>query len=321
MDVEEGGATERNREDEYRTRFVDKGFSVPPKSYATIHVGFLRNENKGTTKSHFIPPEYHEMMATMEFQHDASGGSGLRRDEVAGAASLSFGKHTEYHKARERYRQFTRAGPLSWGYNLVRDFVAGNMMKDWNFKHCEIAFDQTMFPRDQLNPVNKIPYGPDCLVAFGTNMKDGEVFRKPRTFKPRGHHSLHGGDNGGEEEPYEWIHLRIDRDVVRTVISLANQELGKEYDTKTLEHMLVSPSPLTPSTMWGAQKWHCTNFTIHILQQAGFLNGMDPNCLTADDVYYFLKEHKHESKVFATPASAGKNSQRIRQAMNQLYFE
>ncbi|MHA1682709.1 MAG: hypothetical protein ACTSUE_17350 [Promethearchaeota archaeon] len=292
-----------------------------PRNYATIHVGFLRNENKGTTKSHFIPPEYHEMMAQLEYQQGVDGETGMGHDDVAGSASLTFATHTEHHKARERYRQFTRAGPFSWTYNLVRDFIAGNMMKDWRFKHCEIAFDQNMFPRSALTPVNNIPYGPDCLVAFGTNMKDGEVFRKPRTFKPRG--SRYSGTATAsvikEEEPYEWIHLRIDKDIVREVITLANQELGKEYDTKTLERMLVSPSSLKSSTMWDTQKWHCTNFTVHILQQAMFLNGMDPNCLTADDVYYFLKENKHESKVFTTPASAGKNSQRIRNEMNKLY--
>jgi len=301
------------REDAYRTRFVDKELSVPLNGYATIHVGFLRNDKKGTTNNHFIPPEYHDMIAQMEYHQGVDGETGMMRDEAAGGLGLNFSKHTEYHKARERYRKFAHPGPFSWAYNFVRDFVAGNMMKDWDYKHCEIAFDQSMFSRAELVPVNKIHYGPDCLVAFGTNMKDGEVFRKPRTFKP------HNRRYDGIQDPYDWIHLRIDKNDVRKVIELANQELGKEYDTNTLEHMLVSPSSLKPSTMWDSQKWHCTNFTVHILQQAGFLNGMDPNCLTADDVYYFLKENKHESKVFTTPASAIKNSQKIRREMNRVY--
>jgi hypothetical protein len=286
--------------------------------YATIHVGFLRNENKGTTRNHFIPPEYHQMMAKMSHQYE--GETGLSYADPMGSDSLTFDEHSAYHKARERYRKFNHngAGPFSWLYNRGRDFVAGNMMKHWTYKHCEIAFDQSMFPRAQLRPINGIPYGSDCLVAFGTNMKDGEIFRKPRTFRPRGHRYSSPKD---DEEPYEWIHLRLPGDVVRHVIALSNQEIGKEYDTKTLEHMLTSPAKLRPSSQWEAQKWHCTNFTVHILQQAGFLNGLDPNCLTADDVYYFLKENAHESKMFVTPAVESKNAQRVRREMDKAYSE
>ena len=272
------------RDEEYCTR------------YATIHVGFLRNDKKGTTGNQFIPKEYHQFMQSM--------------DE----------RQMDYHKTRERYHQHTRsgAGPFSWTYNKVRDFVAGHMMKDWNFKHCEIAFDQNMFPRAELTPVRGIPYTEDCLVAFGTNMKDGEIFRKPRTFQARMNKPSYAVRES--EEPYEWIHLRVPEGVVRRTIALANQEVGKEYDTKTLERMLTSPVALRPSSQWYAQKWHCTNFTAHVLQQAGFLNGLDPNCLTADDVHYYLKGNMYESTVFSTPATANKNAERVRQSYNKMIY-
>lgn len=303
--------------DRRRKRFVDDGIyggeSKGGLHYATLHVGFLKNEHKGTTKNHFIPPEYHQMMQQMEIEQSyIEGETGMSYADPAGSDSLSFSTSSEYHKARERYRSFTRAGPFSSLYNFGRDFIAGNMMKNWTFKHCEIAFDQSMFPRASLAPVDGIPYGSDCLVAFGTNMRDGEIFRKPRTFKPRG---------GPDEEPYEWIHLRLPVDVIRRAISLSNQEVGKEYDTKPLERMLTSPMPLKPSSQWNAQKWHCTNFTVHILQQVGFLNGMDPNCLTADDVYYYLKDNMHESKLFVTPAAQCKNAQRIQHELNKAFSE
>jgi len=310
----------------HRTRFVEDGKEEGSLHYATLHVGFLRNEHKGTTNNHFIPPEYHQTMAQMENERD-----GMSYATPSGSDSLSFCRDSEYHKARERYRQFTRkgAGPFSRIYNFGRDFIAGNMMKDWTFKHCEIAFDRSMFPRAALAPVKGIAYGPDCLVAFGTNMKDGEIFRKPRTFKPKKkstsseHEARSARSFGGsnEEEPYEWIHLRLPREVVQRAITLANQEIGKEYDTKPLEHMLTSPMALKPSSQWSVQKWHCTNFTVHILQQVGFLNGMDPNCLTADDVYYYLKDNIHESKLFITPAAQCQNAQRIRQELNKAYAE
>ncbi len=277
----------------HRTRFVENSIHHPgAHDYETIHVGFLCNEHKGTSNTLFIPQEYHEMMHQWE-----------RQGAVHGA------DFDQLQKARERYRSHTRGrGPFSWIYNTVRDFVAGRATRDWDYKHCEIAFDKSMFSQDELHPVNGIPYGADCLVAYGTNMKDGEVFRKPRTFKPR-----------AQRDAYKWIHLRVPSNIVHQTIRLANQEVGKEYDTRTLEKMLLSPVPLKSREAWSAQKWHCTNFTIHILQQAGFLIGMDPNCLNADNVYHFLKGNIHESEMFSIPSSGNRNAQLVQEAYNKLY--
>lgn len=255
--------------------------------FATIHVGFCVNEKKGTRRNRFIPKEYHELVK-----------KNIR--------DIDIGVDENYDLYR-RYYEYTNSGmwPFSCMYNWIRDMIAGNMMKDWNYKHCEIAFDQDLFSKHVLRPVNGIPYTEECLVSYGTNMRDGKIFRKPRTFKNRSVKKKHN------IEPYEWIHLRVSLKSVQRLIAYADQEIGKEYDAKTLEHLLLHPRAIKPVQDWEQQKWHCTNFTIHILQQAGFLRGLDPNCLTADDVYYYLKNNAKESKVFMTPVMERENTLRI----------
>ncbi len=283
---------------------------------ATIHVGFLRNENKGTNNAHFIPPDFHEMMTYEEIPRSVPGGSEM----------LSFSKASEFHKARERYRVYTKwgGGPFSWVYNKVRDFITSRMMKDMDFKHCELAFDQEMLPASKLVPVNDVPYGPDCLIAYGTNLKDGEIFRKPRTFKPRSVQDKHGNvksTSGFGDDAYEWINLRYPKRDVQKLVQLIEQEVGKPYDASALERLLVFPKELQARENWDKQGWHCTNFTVSMLQQVGFLNGMDPNCVSADDVYHYLKDNQYESVLFKTPARMQRNTDRVNQQLDRLYCD
>lgn len=288
-----------------RTRFVEKDFWGSKERFCAVHIGFLINDKKGTMQSHFIPPEYEEMM--------------MRDIEEAAAGSpLTYSTKSPAYKARERYMMYKGSGPFSWIYGKIRDVVAAGVLRGMDFKHCEIAFDRNMFPSSVLSrPVNGRHYGEDCLVAYGTNLKDGQVFRKPRTFVPRAEYKQ--SSRASTEEPYEWIHLMLPESVVRHAIKAADQELGKPYDPKPLERMFTSPTSLKARGEWNKQEWHCTNLTVHILQQIGFLNGLDPNSLTADDVYYYLKKNKHESDLERIPADTLKTKQMLQQQLSQLY--
>lgn len=260
-----------------RNRFVLDRMSDNNLSLSTIHVGFMRNDKKGTRNAEFIPGE--------------------------------FLKHMD---AESRYSsQDTEAFRASWLRRTVRNVVTGLFMQTQEYKHCELAFDTSMFSHADLKPIDGLRYGKDCLVAYGTNLVHGEVFRKPRTFKPKMVQDEYGNmisSSPNGDDTYVWIHLRVPTRKARDVIWFLDGEVGKAYDPSALERMLLFPKPLPSQYQWDDQKWHCTNLTIMGLQQAGFLTGLDPNCMSADDAYAFLKDDAYESSLRITPIQRKKRN-------------
>jgi len=177
------------------------------------------------------------------------------------------------------------------------------MMSGLDYRHCELAFDQSMYSQEELQPVMGIPYNESCYVAYGTNLNEKVLMRKPRTFEPRrDRKSLEKSGIRNPDKAYQWIHLRLPYKDVHTLIKYCEAERGKPYDVRALERLLVFPKKLKPEGEWDKQNWHCTNFTVCMLQQIGLMVGMDPNALTADDVYSCLKGHRNERKAVITPA-------------------
>lgn len=245
-----------------RDRFVED-VSACHTDLANIHVGFLRNERVGTRSNVFTPTFV------------------------------------------------TNKGPkhnfcmyiLVTIYQFIRNFVASWMMTSLHYRHCELAFDQHMFTKSDLRPVAGIPYSQGCYVAYATNLNDMKLTRKPRTYEPRRDaRSLSQAGIINPDRAYEWIHLSLPRTQVQKIIRMCEKELGKPYDIRALERMPILPKRLQPSSRWNRQRWHCTNFTAFMLQQVGFLNGIDPNALTADDVYTYLKGNRYEEEWQTTPS-------------------
>lgn len=278
-----------------RDRFVLNRLRDDASSFATVHIGFLQNDNKGTRKAEFIPDEF---LQHLEEERDSRGGT------------RSFSRHADSYKAREKYGRGDD-DPFNtwWIRKAVRNFFTGWFMRSQDFKHCELAFDKEIFPSHTLRPVNGIAYGSNCLVAYGTNLIDGQVFRKPRTFMPKTEERNDGTMTTTSVDgtrTYEWINLRLPRAKVNRIVAFLDGEKGKTYDPSALERMLIFPQSLRSQEDWDYQKWHCTNLTIVALQQAGFLVGLDPNSLTADDVYDYMKDNEYESPLFPTPVEQRK---------------
>ena len=186
------------------------------------------------------------------------------------------------------------------------------MISDLEYRHCELAFDQEMFNAEDLKPVLGIPYTQSCYVSYGTNLNERVLMRKPRTFEPKADKkSLQAAGILNPDKAYEWIHLRLPHDDVKSLISFCEAERGKEYDVRALERMPLFPKKLKPVDQWEDQMWHCTNFTVCMLQQVGLMRGLDPNALTADDVYLYLKGHSKEVKTVITPAKMMKERMEI----------
>jgi hypothetical protein len=195
-------------------------------------------------------------------------------------------------------------------YQFFRNFFASWMMTDLNYRHCELAFDQSMFRRDQLRPIGGFHYTPGCYVAYATNLNDMVLKRKPRTYEPkRDASSLKQSGIINPDRAYEWIHLSLPRYQVEKMIKLCEGERGKPYDVRALERMPIFPKKLKHARRWHEQHWHCTNFTSFMLQQAGVLVGLDPNALTADDVYLYLKGNRFEQEWQTTPSKRIKEYQ------------
>lgn len=198
-------------------------------------------------------------------------------------------------------------GVFSYMYDAVASWIGKRVMERMRYRHCEIAFevDSDLFSPEQLKPVNGIPYNPNTLVAYGTNLKIQTIFRMPRTFEQRVADPL---DRLKLDRSYEWIHLSVPKPIARMVIDFCEKEIGKGYDKAALERLLVLPKSLeSDPASWGhEQKWHCTNFCVVALQQGGFLRGLDPNVLTADDVYDFLEENPLRRISYRTPIAMRK---------------
>jgi hypothetical protein len=206
-------------------------------------------------------------------------------------------------------------------YQSVSGWIGKKVMATMKYRHCEIAFeiDLSLFTKEQLQPVDGIPYNANTLVAYGTNLKVKQIFRMPRTFEqytssssssPGYHRHDHDDiiDRLKVDRSYEWIHLNVPIYLAKKVVDFCEGELGKGYDKSALERLMVLPKGLeTNSFDWKTkQKWHCTNFCVVALQQAGFLTGLDPNILTADDVYSFLEYNKYRKTSYRTPISMRK---------------
>ena len=188
-------------------------------------------------------------------------------------------------------------------YHCIRNFVASWIMQDLHYRHCELAFDQHMFSRSDLQPVAGIPYTQGCYVAYATNLNDMELTRKPRTYEPkRDPRLLSQAGIIDPDRAYEWIHMSLPRKQVEKLIRLCEKERGKPYDIRALERMPIFPKKMEPSKRWNRQNWHCTNFTACMLQQVGLLVGLDPNALTADDVHTYLKGNRYEESWQTTPS-------------------
>jgi hypothetical protein len=245
-----------------RDRFVED-LNACHTDLANIHVGFLRNERVGTHTSVFTPTFV----------------------------------NNKGHKPNCFMYIFVAI------YQCIRNLVASWMMTSLHYRHCELAFDQRMFSRTDLQPVAGIPYSQGCYVAYATNLNDMKLTRKPRTYEPRRDtRSLSQAGIINPDRAYEWIHLSLPRAQVEKAIRLCESERGKPYDVRALERMPILPKKLQHSSRWDRQYWHCTNFTAFMLQQVGLLNGMDPNALTADDVYTYLKGNRYEEDWQTTPS-------------------
>jgi hypothetical protein len=198
-------------------------------------------------------------------------------------------------------------GMFSSMYDTVADWIGKRVMKSMRYRHCEIAFevDTDLFNPEQLKPFNGIPYNPNTLVAYGTNLKVQTIFRMPRTFEQR---VANSSDRLKLDRSYEWIHLSVPKHIARTVIEFCEKEIGKGYDKTALERLLFLPKSLESNPeSWGrVQKWHCTNFCVVALQQGGFLRGLDPNVLTADDVHDFLEDNPFRRISYKTPIAMRK---------------
>jgi hypothetical protein len=255
--------------DSIRKRFATTDAFGSASNLADVHIGFLVNEQKGIGLNIFTP---------------------TRR----------FGDQSEDKKSSNFCFCFCC---FTWIYHTIRDLVAGIMISDLDYRHCELAFDQEMFSPEDLKPVLGIPYTQSCYVSYGTNLNEKVLMRKPRTFEPRrDKKSLEKSGIRNPDKAYQWIHLRLPYDDVRTLIDFCEAERGKKYDVRALERMPLFPKKLKPVGDWRKQKWHCTNFTVCMLQQIGLLVGLDPNAMTADDVYLYLKGHRCEKKTVITPA-------------------
>lgn len=268
-----------NQRDRYgiRQRFVNDDFfpSTSCSDLANVHIGFLVNELKNEGGDIFSP--------TRRFSENEDASLGCCPNKIC-------------------YYLFCM-NIFSFIYTFIRNFVASCMMSDLDFRHCELAFDQDMFDKNELTPVMGIPYTQSCYVAYGTNLNEKVLMRKPRTFEPRrDKQSLQRSGIINPDKAYKWIHLRLPYDDVKDLIKFCEAEVGKKYDLRALERMPLFPKKLKPVDQWEKQHWHCTNFTVCMLQQIGLLNGLDPNALTADDVYIYLKNHKNERRTEITPA-------------------
>jgi hypothetical protein len=263
------------RDDGMRKRFVTDPHAMDYKD-GRVHIGFLTNQHKG----------WNVFSPTKRFGNKSS-----EEDVFCPCSSLCF------------------CFPCI--YKGIRNFVASSMMSDMEYRHCELAFDQEMFRPEDLKPVDGKHYTQSCYVAYGTNLNEKVLMRRPRSFEPiRSAQSLEESQIIDPDKAYKWIHLKVARWEVQKLIQFCEAERGKKYDVRALERMPVFPKKLKPSEDWEKQKWHCTNFTVCMIQQIGFLVGIDPNGVTADDVYTLLDGDPNMDKTETTPAKL------IKEALN-----
>jgi hypothetical protein len=253
--------------------------------YETVHIGFLKNEQMGTGTNVFTIPD-------TEQNKMGKGRRGrIRRGIISG----------DIETGEQYYQQALNNSVFHRLRTNIRNYLAGKVMNNMRYRHCELAFDQKMFRKYGVS------YSGHCWVSYSTNLVEKKISRKPRTFAiKKDPVSLKKSGILDPEKAYEWIHLRLPTKDVDTLIKSCESELNKEYDESALERMPFFPKRMKPIKDWHKQQWHCTNFTAFQLQQVGLLRGLDPNVLSADSIYDYLDGHSTQYQIYITPSKQKK---------------
>ena len=98
----------------------------------------------------------------------------------------------------------------------------------------------------------------------------GIVFGKPRDFS---------------NPAYTWIHLNIPYENAIQAAQFAENQVGKPHDPSGIKWAMFWPRKVDHKS------YYCVNFVASTLQQAGFLEGINPNGLLPDDLHSFLVSH------------------------------
>lgn len=84
---------------------------------------------------------------------------------------------------------------------------------------------------------------------------------------------------------YTWLHFRIPRRNVVSAQAFANNQVGKPHSNWGVYKAVFWPG--VPNY----KSYYCVNLVASVIQQAGMLEGINPNALLPDDLYDLLLDH------------------------------
>ena len=178
----------------------------------------------------------------------------------------------------------------------VEEFISSEKVKDDYYNDKQMSFG--IFRNEEIKDLDG-----------STKIVPGTVFIKPRSFAsstPRLESKYYtysdpkrlqmaalGISTEAERgiDHYECLYFDIDRKRFEKVKQWMLLQIGKPYDLWGFRRMLFWPKKADFSS--DPHHWYCVNLIVCLLQRLGIVHYINPNAVTTDDLYEWLKIHPH----------------------------